>query len=183
MRVLSRIPRRPEGRRQAGRPGPTLLVGLAKGGNSGVTLIELLVVLAIIGLLAGITFPSVSAGIDSVRLRSATDSLAGFLNGAVTRAERRQQPVEILVSVKDNALRLYSTEPGYMRELNMPDGITIEAVLPPDPGELGPRRLILMPGGAVPGIGIQVVNRHGSRRIVHLDPMTGFPRVESVEQK
>ena len=151
--------------------------------RAGVPLIELLVVLAIIGLLAGISFPAVSAGIDSVRLRSATDSLAGFLNGAVTRAERRQQPVEVLISTKDNALRLYSTEPGYMRELKMPDGVTIEAVLPEELEENGPRRLILMPGGTVPGIGIQVVNRHGSRRIVRLDPMTGFPRVESVPKK
>ncbi|HEV3331684.1 MAG TPA: prepilin-type N-terminal cleavage/methylation domain-containing protein [Bryobacteraceae bacterium] len=151
--------------------------------ETGVTLMEMLVVLAIIGLLAGISFPAVSAGIDSVRLRSATDSLAGFLNGAVTRAERRQQPVEVLISTKDNALRLYSTEPGFLRELKMPDGVTIEAVLPQEPEEIGPRRLILMPGGAVPGIGVELANRHGSRRIVRLDPMTGFPRVESVEKK
>jgi type II secretory pathway pseudopilin PulG len=143
----------------------------------------MLVVLAIIGLMAGISFPAVSAGIDSVRLRSATDSLSGFLNGAVTRAERRQQPVEVLISTKDNVLRLYSTEPGYTRELKMPDGVTIEAVLPPEPAENGPRRLILMPGGTVPGIGIEVANSHGSRRIVRLDPVTGFPRVESVQKK
>jgi hypothetical protein len=40
-----------------------------------------------------------------------------------------------------------------------------------------------MPGGAVPGIGIQFANRHGGRRIVRLDPMTGYPRVESVGKK
>jgi hypothetical protein len=78
---------------------------------------------------------------------------------------------------------LYSTEPGYARELKMPDGITIEAVLPQALVENGPRGLILMPGGAVPGIGVQVANRHGSRRVVRLDPMTGFPRVESVQKK
>ena len=42
------------------------------------------------------------------------------------------------------------------------------------------RRLILLPGGTVPGIGVQIANSHGSRRVVRLDPMTGYPRIESV---
>jgi hypothetical protein len=63
----------------------------------------------------------------------------------------------------------------------MPEGVRIEAVLPKETDEEdGPRRLILLPGASVPGIGIQIVNRRGSRRIVRLDPMTGFPRVETV---
>jgi hypothetical protein len=43
--------------------------------------------------------------------------------------------------------------------------------------------LLIMPGGVVPAIGIQLANHHGGHRIVHLDPMTGFPRVEIVENK
>ncbi len=140
-------------------------------------------VVTVIGLMAGLSFPSVSAGLDSVRLRSATDSVASFLNFAVDRSERRQQPMEVVISPKDNLLAMYSTDPGFTRELKLPDGVAIEAVLPKQEEEQGPRRLILMPGGTVPGIGVQVVNRHGSRRIVHLDPMTGFPRVESVVEK
>ena len=134
----------------------------------------MMVVVTIIGLMAGIAFPAVSAGLDSVRLRSGTDSIAAFLNAAVVRTERRQEAIELTISAKDGTLALYSNEPGFTRELKMPDGITIEAA---------PERLILLPGAAVPGIGIQVANRHGSRRVVHLDPMTGFPRVESAETK
>ena len=81
-------------------------------------------------------------------------------------------------------LSAYSNEPGFERELKLPDGILLEAVLPPIPDETDPvRRLILLPGGTVPGIGIQIANTRGGRRIVKLDPMTGFPRVESVEVK
>jgi prepilin-type N-terminal cleavage/methylation domain-containing protein len=147
----------------------------------GITLLEMVVVMAIIGLIAGVSFPAVSAGIDSVRLVSATDSVATFLNGAVNRAQRRQQPVELVISPKEGLISLYSNEAGFTRELKMPDGIVIEGVLPKSYEEPeGPQRFILMPGDSVPGIGIQLANRRGIHRIVRLDPMTGFPRVESV---
>ena len=145
---------------------------------------EMMVVVAIIGLIVGVSIPAVSAGIDSVRLSSATSSTAAFLNAAVTRAERLQQPIELVISPKDSRISLYSNEPGFTRELRMPAGVTIEAVLPLIPEEPdGVRRLILVPGATVPGIGIQIAGRRGGRRIVRLDPMTGFPRVESVDTK
>ena len=166
---------------------PTFSVGRASknrgrgAGARGITLVEMMIVVVIVGLMVGITFPAVSAGLDSVRLASATDSLASFLNAAVNRAERRQQPMELIISPKDNLLTLYSNEPGFTRELRLPEGIAIEAVLPRNPDDpQGARRLILMPGASVPGIGIQIANSRGKRRIVRLDPMTGFPRVESV---
>jgi hypothetical protein len=100
----------------------------------------------------------------------------------VNRAERRQQAVEIIVSPKDNLLTMYTNEPGFERKLQMPGGIFIQAVLPAigDEPPDSPRQLMLMPGATAPGIGILLANQHGSRRIVRLDPMTGFPRVEAV---
>lgn len=145
----------------------------------------MMVVVAIIGMIAAVSAPSVSSGLDSVRLSTATESIASFLNSAVNRAERHQEPVEVVISVKENRLRMLSGEPGSTRELKLPDGINIEAILPKEgtEGSEEGRRLILMPGGTVPGIGVQVVNQHGGRRIVRLDPMTGFPRVESVKSE
>jgi prepilin-type N-terminal cleavage/methylation domain-containing protein len=153
-------------------------------GRRGVTLVELLIVMAIIGLLTGVSFPAISSGLDSIRLTSASDSLVSFLNGALNRAERRQQAIGLIILPAESRLELYSNEPGFERHLRMPDGVTIEAVLPRIPGEAdnGPRRLIVLPGGSAPGIGIRIANRRGSRRIVRLDPMTGFPRVEKLEQ-
>jgi type II secretory pathway pseudopilin PulG len=142
----------------------------------------MLIVVAIVGLMVGVTFPSVSSGMDSVRMASATDSLASFLNAAVNRCARREQPMELIISPRDNLLTLYSNEPGFTRELRLPPGVAIEAVLPRNPDDpYGARRLILMPGATVPGIGIQIANQRGTRRIVRLDPMTGYPRVESVK--
>jgi prepilin-type N-terminal cleavage/methylation domain-containing protein len=149
----------------------------------GITLIEMLVVVTIIALISAVVVPSVAAGIESVRLRTASDSIAGFLNAAVNRAERRQQAVVVTISIRENRLTVFSSEPGFTRELLMPSGITIEAVLPP-PAERSDdeegRRLLLLPGAAIPAIGVRIANQRGSRRVIHLDPMTGFPHSEAV---
>ncbi len=141
----------------------------------------MLVVMAIIGLIAAVAAPSVTAGLDSVRMATASDSISAFLNAAVDHAERRQQAVALIISMKENKLSAYSNEAGFTRELAMPDGVAIEAVLPHSAEDAdGVHRLILLPGSPAPGVGIQFANRHGKRRIVRLDPMTGFPHVETV---
>jgi hypothetical protein len=148
----------------------------------------MLIVVALIGTLAGISYPAASAGLDSVRIASSSDDVATFLNSAVNRAERRQKAIELVIFPKENRITMFSTEPGFERVLQLPDGISLEAVLPLENEGASlesapPRRLILMPGASVPGVGVQLANRHGARRIIRLDPMTGFPRVESVAPK
>jgi len=141
----------------------------------------MLVVVAIIGVMLAVVSPSLTGGLDAVRMTSATNSVAAFLNAAVNRAERRQIAVEVAISQKDSTLTMYSAEAGTPNELKLPDGILIDAVLPrTDEDADGVRRLILLPGASVPGVGIQLANRRGGRRIVRLDPMTGFPRTEYV---
>jgi prepilin-type N-terminal cleavage/methylation domain-containing protein len=157
----------------------------APQGERGVTLIEMVVVVTIIGLIVGISFPSLASGLDSIRIASAAGSVAGFINSAVNLAERRQQAVELVISPRESTLAMYSNQPGFRRELKMPAGIALQAVLPAideEPAD-APRSLLLLPGATVPGIGIQLGNAHGSRRIVRLDPMTGFPRVDSLDNR
>lgn len=142
-------------------------------------MIEMIIVVALLGLLVGITFPSVTAGIDSLRLSSATDSIVSFLNGAMNRAERRQQVVEVTVAPTTDTLSLRSTEAGFEQTLELPDGIDIREVLPAVPMEpAATRRFMLYPGGAVPGFGIELANRRGVRRIVRVDPIVGAPAIE-----
>jgi prepilin-type N-terminal cleavage/methylation domain-containing protein len=150
--------------------------------RAGVTLVEMLIVVAIVGLIASISFPSVASGLESLRLTSATDSIVGLLNGAMNRAERRQQAIEVTVSVQDNSLSLSSSEAGFTRKLSMPDGVKIVAVLPKLAEEDDqPRRFLLLPGSTVPRLGVEIANRKGARRIVRVNPMTGVPDIERVE--
>src|SRR3954451_21945034 len=120
---------------------------------AGVTLVELLVVVTIIGLVTAVMAPSMMAALDGVRMASASDNVASFLNSAVNRVERRQQVMEVIISMKENKLVMMTNEPGFTRELKMPEGIVIEGVLPRQESGIAEfRRLILMPGGAVPGV-------------------------------
>jgi prepilin-type N-terminal cleavage/methylation domain-containing protein len=150
---------------------------LVSRSRRGVTLVEMVVVVAIIALIVGISFPAASAGVENVRIVSAADSVATFLNAAENRAERHQQPVEVVVYPGEGRLALYSNEAGFTRELKLPEGVTIEAVQPAE------GRILFIPGATVPGISIQLGNRRNAHRRVRLDPMTGFPHVENVEAK
>lgn len=150
----------------------------------GVTLIEMLIVVALIGLMAGVTFPAVTTGIDSLRLSSASDSIVSFLNSAMNRAERRQEVVEVEISPAAGRLTVRASDPGYRRELELPKGIRIQNVLPAIPvNPAMPRRFLFFPAGTVPRIGIELVNRHGVRRIIRVDPVTGAPKIEKVRAK
>jgi hypothetical protein len=140
----------------------------------------MVIVVAIVAMIAGITYPAVSNGLESVHLLSASDTTAGFINQALNRVERRQEVMELVVSVKDNSMVLHSTQAGFERKLELPDGITIASVLPrlPEEDAQAPRQFVLLPGGTAPRIGIELKNRKGARRIVRVDPMTGVPRIE-----
>jgi len=161
--------------------GP-LLRSIRNGGRArhqrGVTLIEMMVVVMIIAVIVAISTPSVNAGIDAVRLATATSSVAAFLNSASTHAERRERPVELVISAK--TLIFISTDPGSKHQLDMPEGISMEPVAAVQSEDAeGISRWLFMPGGAVPEVAIRLSNKHGGRRTVKLDPMTGFPRVEN----
>lgn len=150
----------------------------------GVTLMELLIVVALVSLLAGITFPAVGAGVDSLRLASASNRIVSFLNAALNRAERRQQVVEIAVAPAENRLLMRTTEPGSERALELDPGVRIAAVHPAPPqGEDQARRFLLLPGGSVPRVTIELRNRRGARRLVSVDPITGVPRVEIPDEE
>ncbi|MDP2996034.1 MAG: prepilin-type N-terminal cleavage/methylation domain-containing protein [Bryobacterales bacterium] len=155
-----------------------------KRSSRGVTLIEMLLVVAIVGLMAAVSFPAVTSGIDSLRLASASDSVVSFFNAGLNRAERRQQLIEIVVSKSERSLTMRSSERGFLRRIELPEGIAIVSILPEGREEKdGGRRFVLYPGGVVPRIGLELANRKGTRRIVRVDPITGVPQIERVEGK
>ena len=170
---------------------PTLSVGRTtrrrrecqRRARCGVTLLELVIVATLLGFLAAISYPSLSAGIDSLRITAAADATSSFLNSALNRAERRQHPVEIAILPAERSLQVTSAEPGFVRQMKLPDGVGIVAILPAVPLDEGsPRRFLIYPGGTVPRIGIVLANQRGARRTISVDPITGVPVVERGQQ-
>jgi hypothetical protein len=142
--------------------------------------------MTLIALIAGISFPSVSSGIDSLRLRSAGDQIVSFLNTSLDRAGRRQQAVEILVSPEENTFIARSSDLGFTRRLDVPEPVRILSVNTrvdvPNLNPNGERRFLLYPGSAAPRLVIEIGIPQGRRRTITMDPLTGFPRSEPVNQ-
>lgn len=149
--------------------------------SAGVTLIEMLIVAALIALVAGLTYPSAAAGIESMRLRSAADTITNFLSAAIDHAERREQVIEVWISPQDNVLIARSPDLGFQRRLEIPPMFHIVSIQPLIEGNEGaPRRFLMYPGGTVPRIGVELASQSGRRRLVSVDPLSGLPHSELV---
>ena len=150
---------------------------------AGITLVEMMMVVMIVGFIVGISFPAVSSGLDSIRLSSAADTVAGFLNSALNRAERRQQAVELTISAHENRIGLRTADGKTERHVELPSGITITSILPgASEGNDPVRRFVVIPGGAPPAITVEMANRRGDRRRVRVDPITGAPEIQRVAE-
>ena len=145
--------------------------------ESGVTLLELLVVMTIIAVLTAVTYPTASSGLDSLRLRSASDRVMALLNLALDRADRVQQVVEIRVSPQENAISARSMDLSLNRTLELEVPVHIASVgTDPSGGEIssGQRRFLLYPGGTPPRISIELATKEGHHRRITVDPITGM---------
>lgn len=139
----------------------------------------MLMVVTLISLMAAISYPSVTAGVDSLRINGAADSIAALMNLSLSRAERRQTGVEFTILPAEQAVVMVPADPTGAQRIDMPDGVVIEAVYPLVPGydPRLPRQFFLMPGGAPPRITVVLLNGRGSRRIVSVDPVSGTPQI------
>jgi type II secretory pathway pseudopilin PulG len=143
----------------------------------------MLIVMALIALIAGMAAPSVSAGLDTLRLRSTSDAIVGFLNTALAKADTRQQVVEIVISPQEGTLVANSGDHAFHKRLEIASPLRILSVQPglaADAAEQGgTRRFLIYPGGTVPKITIEIGNSTGRKRLVSIDPVTGVPQANA----
>ncbi|MCS7043241.1 MAG: prepilin-type N-terminal cleavage/methylation domain-containing protein [Bryobacteraceae bacterium] len=150
-------------------------------GERGLTLLETLIVLVVVSLLVGLAYPGIGAGLDSLRLRSAADGAAGLIAQAMTRVERRQAPLELIVDRAAGTLQAVDPAGGFVRQMRLEPGLRIVEILPPiaAPGEETVRSFLLAPGEPYPALGIVIGNPRGQQRLVRIDPLTAAAVVET----
>ena len=143
--------------------------------KAGVTLLEMLIVVAIISIVAGLSFPALTSGLGSIRLSSASGSAASFLTSTMNQVERRELAAVVVIAPLENQMAVYTAASGEKpaQILRMPQGIRIE-------GE-DPRRFLLQPGGTFPRITLVLHNEKGARRSVRIDPITAVPEIRRLD--
>lgn len=145
-------------------------------GAAGITLLELLVAMAIAGMIMAISFPSVTAGLDGVRLQATARRVAAFVNVARGRADREQLPVEIQIDLSRNRISAVTANGQWERSLEIEEGVRLAAVWPE--AESRTRRFIVIPGVPAPRFRLQLDSSRERSLTVALDPLTGTPQIE-----
>jgi type II secretory pathway pseudopilin PulG len=140
----------------------------------------MLIVVALVGVIAGLSYPSVTAGLDTLRMRSAANDVVSLLAAALDRADRRQQVVEIQILPAESVLLARTADLSFTRRIALPAPIHIGVVQPLIPGAppAQARHFLVYPGGSVPRIAVELVHPSGRRRLVSLDPLTATARAE-----
>jgi hypothetical protein len=134
----------------------------------------MLIVVAIIGVVAAISFPSLTSGLAGIRLQSSSGELASFLSSSMNNVERREEAAAVVISPKANRLDIFTAASGEKpaRSWQPASGILLE-------GD-DPHRYLLFPGGVFPRISLVLRNEKGARRSVEIDPVTAVARVERI---
>jgi prepilin-type N-terminal cleavage/methylation domain-containing protein len=145
----------------------------------GITLLELMVTLALAGLVLAISFPSFMGGLDGVRVQATARRVGAFINAAHARVEREQEPVEILIDLKNNRLSALSARGDWQRDLALEAGVQLTGVLPAAaPGASDePLRFVILPGVPGPRLQVQLTGRVGHTATIEMDPISGVPEI------
>ena len=136
--------------------------------ESGITLIELLVVVAIISLMVSISYPTLTRGLDGVRLKTSVGQAGAFFSRVRQAADRRQQPVQLTVDPKQNRLTALAVDGGWDDELAFENRIRV--AFPAQPSSL-----ILYPGHPAPRFRLLLANESGGRDGLQVNVFTGVP--------
>jgi prepilin-type N-terminal cleavage/methylation domain-containing protein len=136
--------------------------------SRGITLVELLVTLAIISLMLSIAYPSLTSGLDGIRLRAAIDEAGTFFTNARLTCDRRQSPVYVTIEPGQRRLTASAVDRGW--EQTQQFDARLQVVQPRE--EIS---YVLFPGAPAPQFRLQLGTEQGGRAGLQINVFTGIP--------
>jgi len=137
--------------------------------NAGITLLEMLVVMTLIGLLASVATPSVTAGMETVKLRNSAERLAATLRLARERAVRTRHYFQVTVDPQTRRVELRDLEGDFARDWQLPETISVKVDRP--------LLFQFAPDGSVPSLHVELENSRRRVVSVDMDAFTALPTV------
>lgn len=138
--------------------------------NAGITLMEMLMVMTIIGLLASVATPAVTAGMETVKLRNSAERLASTLRMARERSVRTRHYFQVTLDPQTRRVELRDLEGDFVREWEMPETISMNVDRP--------LLFQFAPDGSVPSFHVELENSRKRTANVDLDSFTALPTVK-----
>jgi prepilin-type N-terminal cleavage/methylation domain-containing protein len=134
----------------------------------GITLIELLVAMAIVALMLGIAFPSMTAGLDSIVLHTDMDRAGTFFSQARLSADRLQQPVQLTSDPEKGQLTAVSVDGSWEDTLAFSSRVHVAF-----PAKK--QSVILHPSTPAPQYRLLLESERGTRAGLSINIFTGTP--------
>ena len=124
--------------------------------------------MGIIALMVSIAYPTLTRGLDGVRLKTSVGQAGAFFNSVRQAADRRQQPVQLTVDPKGNRLIALAVDGGWDDQLAFEGRIHV--AFPAQPASF-----ILYPGHPAPRFRLLLANESGGRDGLQVNVLTGVP--------
>jgi general secretion pathway protein H len=148
--------------------------------DQGFTLLELIIVVLVISLALAVTYPAMSRGSTSIRLRSTARDILNTFRTAREKAVTEQTGMRVMVDQKKQELVLSDDFGGGARRYRLPDDVRIQRVVS---GGMeiteGPLFVRFLPNGSAENAEVLLESKTGGHLRIVTDPMTGGARIES----
>jgi len=124
--------------------------------------------MAIIGLMLAITFPSFTAGLDGIVLRSDIDRAGTFFSEARLRADRMQQPIQLTADPGERKLTAMSVDGAWEESFALSQRCSV--AFPKDK-----QSVILHPSTPAPRFRLLLQSERGASAGFQINIFTGVP--------
>lgn len=146
-----------------------------RGDLRGFSLFELLIVLVLMGVVAGVIFPTFSGSLENLEMETSCRDLVTRMKKARSSAIGRQSVFRIILQKEDSGILKYHYADEYgqsLEEFSLPEGVEVA-----DGSRELPLRISFYPNGRSSGAEFTLRNQRGKLLQIKVDPITGFGKV------